>query len=75
MVGPNDGIPVKNEEDFFKCLALFYEDGDLCPLEKLLVMSSSIFMCCVHKIYGLNSKEHVVSLPPSIHVLLTRIFN
>jgi len=56
------------EMDFFKCLTLFYVGRDLCQLEKVLVMSSSIFMCCVHKIYGLNSKEHVVSLRPSVPV-------
>jgi len=66
VASPNNGIPVKNEVDFFKCLALFYEEGDLCQLEKLLGTYSSIFMCCVHKIYGLNSKEHVVSLRPPV---------
>ena len=68
MVGPNNGIPVKkkNEMDFFKCLILFYEDGDLCQLEKVLGMSSPVFMSCIHKICGLNSKEHVVSLRPSV---------
>ena len=55
VVGPNDGIPVKkNEVDFFKCLASFYEDGDLCQLEKVLVMSSSIFISYAYKIYGLE---------------------
>lgn len=49
MGGPNNGVPVKNEVDLCKCLTLFYEDGDLCRLEKVLVMSSAIFMCCVHK--------------------------